>query len=205
MAEQSPGLDRAQAAGALAWLAQAFWTPDEAVCADLIASAEALADLAPALAADGAHAARELAAWLGSHADAPALCAELGVSHAGLFLARQGATAISLHHSAHQGPGLLMGAAAAEMVERLAQAGLAIDVAGEPADHLAVELGYLAHLLGQPGQAAAARAFAGDFARPWVESLARRLAAEPGCPFYPLAARVAAALLGAIAEQPVNG
>lgn len=194
-------LEPAQAAGALAWLAQAFWAPDQAVCADLIASAGALAGLAPALDADGAAAAGDLAAWLTARSDAQAFCAELAISHAGLFLARPGAVAISLHHSAHQAGGLLMGPAAFEMAQRLERAGLAIEAAGEPPDHLAVELGYLAHLLAQPGQTAAARAFAGGFALPWVIELAGKLAGEPGCPFYPLAAAVAAALLQLIAGQ----
>ena len=202
MSATSASLAPESAVPALVWLAQVFWGPDPQQGRALIASVPALESLAEILGPDAAGPARELAAWLAAHPDPAALCRELEPAHVALFIARPGGVAAPPYQSCYQDQGLLMGPPAREMALRLEDAGLALARAGEPPDHLAAELEYLAHLLTDPAAAEPARDFASRQMLPWVARLARRLAAEPGCPFYALAAALAVALLGALTAGP---
>lgn len=189
-------LTPAQAAPALVWLAQIFWGPDPEQCRDLLGALPALEGLAEALGPGQDAPARELAAWLAARPDPATLCRELEPAHVALFIARPGGVAAPPYQSCYQGPGLLMGPPAREMARRLEEAGLALARAGEPPDHLAAELEYLAHLLSDGRTVAEGLDFAAQELRPWLTDLAGRLAAETGCPFYALAARLALAIIG---------
>lgn len=199
MSAASVPLTPAQAVPALVWLAQIFWGPDPEQCRDLLAARPALEDLAEALGPEHATPARELVLWLAAWPDPVALCRELEPAHVALFIARPGGVAAPPYQSCYQGPRLLMGPPAQEMARRLDDAGLGLARAGEPPDHLAAELEYLAHLLSAPATVPKGLDFAGRELRPWVTELAQRLAAETGCPFYALSAALALAILRRLA------
>ncbi len=188
-------LTPAQAAPALVWLAQIFWGPDLEQCRDLRGALPALEDLAAALGPGRDAPARELAAWLAARPDPAAICRQLEPAHVALFIARPGGVAAPPYQSCYQGPGLLLGPPAQAMARRLEEAGLTLARAGEPPDHLAAELEYLAHLLAEPATLAQGLAFAAQELRPWLSELAGRLATQPGCPFYALAAALALAVI----------
>lgn len=195
MTNASLPLTPAQTAPALFWLAQVFWGPDPEQCRDLLAALPALAELDEALGPDRSAPARSLAAWLAAQPDPTALCRQLEPTHVALFIARPGGVVAPPYQSCYQTPGLLMGPPAREMARRLEEAGLSLARAGEPPDHLAAELEYLAHLLSDPRTSAEGLTFARDQLRPWLAELAGRLATAPGCPFYALAAALALAII----------
>ncbi len=191
----------------LALLARIFWGPGPELCAELAGPALGLlAGLARALGQPGGDEALRLAAWLEGQGPAEALCEATAPAFVRLFVNQRGGVAAPLYHSCYRGEGLLMGEPAREMARRLATAGLDLgEKAGEPPDHLSVELELLGLMLdeawrcGDAELLAEARDLAGGFMLPWVGRLADRLADEAACPLYPLAAGLAAALLARLA------
>lgn len=128
---------------------------------------------------------QRLAETLPAPEELPALCRELQTEHVRLFISNPGGVPAPLYASCHQSsPSALMSDTAREMAKRLRDAGLEPDLPGnEPADHLCIELGYLAHLLVSGWEHAtfdssktpeslespeAARLFAKEHLHPWV-------------------------------------
>jgi putative dimethyl sulfoxide reductase chaperone len=187
----------------LSLLARLYWGPDRELCTDLRGEAvgELLAELTGLLPA-AAPSLRSLSLYLAGQASPAALCAELAPAHEALFLGQGGPAPAPLHHSRYVGDGRLLGPPADNMAARLEAEDLALEERpGEPPDHLAVEIEYLAYLLeeawsgGRPGGEAEAAEFAGRFMLPWVREFAARQEPASPSPVFPLAAKLLVALL----------
>lgn len=191
----SVAADSGPALGGLAMLARAFWGPEPDLCAELMAPAaraELLA-LAEVLGAAGSPA-RDLAAFLDGRDDPAGWCESLETDYVRLFISGLGGVPAPLYQSCYQGEGLVMGPPARHMARRLAEFGLEPgEKAGEPPDHLAMELELLLWLL-ENGREAEAGDFAGRVLAPWLPAFQERLAGEPADSFWPLAAALARAL-----------
>jgi TorA-specific chaperone len=123
-------------------------------------------------------------------------CAEMESEYVRIFINTKGGVAAPLYHSVYrQGSEGLMGPPAREMAFRLASRGLDLESAGEPPDHLCVEIEYLMSLLAA-GNFSGAAEFAG-FMRQWAPDFRKAvLGAEP-----PVAYALAAEALEAVIER----
>lgn len=146
----------------------------------------------------------------------PAPQLELAADFAELFLvdAHGGAPLYASLYTA-KGRGTLLGAPAARMEARLAAAGYAVkDSVGEPADHLAVMLDYLAQCLEAEGQQerrqkrqanGAKKETPGEFVRvelcPWLPALDKRCEkVATASDFYPAVVALTRAYCAQLAE-----
>jgi len=192
----------------LSLLARFYWGPDQELCEELASPAgrdlfTRLARLLPA----AAPTLRSMQALL-QGADSPqALCDELEPAYVAAYVNSPGGTPSPLYHSCYVGQGLIMGPPAGAMALRLEQASLSLgEKAGEPPDHLAVELEYLIFLLEeglagrQPQGVAQAAELARRFMLPWVREFAARQN-DASSPLLPLTARLLVHLLEEVATQ----
>jgi len=187
-------------------LSQAFWGPSEDWCREIqsAASTNELKKLGEVAGTDAAH---TMACYMEGFTHYEQACETLEEAYIRLFISARGGITASLHHSFYESEdGRLMGRPVKMMESRLKDSGLALP--GEdsvPADHLAVEVEYLALLLegafgdGGEGLFAAAQDFARAELKPWLGQLTKKLETETDCPFYPSAARLLLALVSLIA------
>lgn len=133
--------------------------------------------------------------------------AELEPEFVRLFIAGPGGVPAPLYESCHlDTQSRTMGQSALTMRDRLAEAGLAVDLdSNEPPDHLTIELEYLFHLLasgwsgGDPAMADAGAAFAGEVMLPWVRRFAKALAEAGPHPIFLHSANLTVDVLKAVA------
>lgn len=202
-----PSADPFALADCLTFLAALFWGPDHNRCLDLFARdlpalrERAAADL-PELAAPLA----ALAATAPDHRGLSSLCRDLAEAHVRLFVSAPGKVPAPPYASAYTGDGRLMGPPALAMAERLDRAGLALDKnMNEPADHLCLELEYLAELMEKSAGAndaeglAEAATFAREEMLPWVGRFREALAAAQPSAQWTAASSLLAATLCAVA------
>ena len=123
-----------------------------------------------------------------------------------LFIAGPGGVPAPLYASCHLGGGSrTMGRPALDMRDRLAAAGLAVDLdSNEPPDHLAIELEYLYHLLASgwtgddPAPAVQGVEFATTVMRPWVRRFRDTLAKADPHPVFLAAADLVVGVLESV-------
>ncbi|BDQ34544.1 TorD/DmsD family molecular chaperone [Pseudodesulfovibrio portus] len=123
-----------------------------------------------------------------------------------LFIAGPGGVPAPLYESCHLGGGSrTMGRPALDMRDRLAAAGLAVDLdSNEPPDHLAIELEYLYHLLAlgwsgdEPARADEGVEFATSVMLPWVRRFRDALAGSDPHPVFMAGADLAVGVLESV-------
>ncbi len=197
----------------LTLLAALFWGPDRNRCLDLFArdlpylrgkAATGAPELVKALA--------DLAATAPDQRGLAAICRKLGEAHVRLFVSAPGKVPAPPYASAYTGDGRLMGPPALAMAERLDRAGLTLDKnSNEPADHLCLELEYLAELVEKSAGAndseglAEAASFAREEVLPWVGRFRQALAqADPPAQWTAAGALLAATLCAVAALDPAE-
>lgn len=205
--EESPLRDKEIILDGLSLLSRFYWGPDEELCEDLASPAgrELFSRLARIL-PDAAPTLRSIQIHLQSAQSPEALCQELETAYVAVHVNPPAGGGAPLYHSCYVGDGLVMGPPAGAMALRLEQAGLSLgEKAGEPPDHLAVELEYLIFILEEGlagrrewGQEEAGE-MAGRFMLPWVREFASRQGAAPS-PLLPLVASLLTAMLQKVAE-----
>ena len=209
----------------LEFLARAFRGPilaassSETTCpgiltAGVLALAEDVAEIPPAVAGPLRDLMRVVSAGLGDASDEEAFCQQLETDYVRLFIAARGGVSAPLYQSCYEqdGDGVsgqTMGPSAQAMQRRLDVAGLVSTVRGnEPADHLSTEVEYLYYLLHndwRPGAAPVAigrgAEFAGQVMLPWVERLAGSLQNSAPENYYCHAAYLLGGLLRELAKS----
>ncbi|PWC35232.1 molecular chaperone TorD family protein [Azospirillum sp. TSO22-1] len=132
---------------------------------------------------------------LNDDTDLEALAFELAGTYARLFLGAGGPAAVSPYESVHTSPQhRLFQQATTDMERLLAEHGLSVAGAPEPADHIAVELEFLA-LLAASGAAALERRLLDEHLLRWAPAFcAACIERDPGG-YYAAAARVLRGML----------
>jgi len=167
--------------------------------------------LKTALSKQTAGAVDTFSAFLKDQSDPDALCHELQITYARLFVSDREALSAPIYQSCYLFDGApLMGPPALRMRERLASAGLSISgVGNEPPDHLAVELEYLCFLLAKgmedkdPESAVRAADFAESELSAWLPLFAERLSRVPNSEPYSLAAVLTCDIVRLISRSSV--
>jgi TorA maturation chaperone TorD len=177
-------------------LSQTFWGPSREWCEEiqLAKQTHELEKLGDMTGQDGA--VHKMISYIDQISNLNRLCEILEAAYVRLFISAKGGITASLHHSFYESDdGRLMGRSAQMMASRLEVSGLAIRENGSvPADHLAVEVEYLALLLegafgnGDDGFLFSAKDFARSELAPWLTQFTKRLQSETDCPFYYAAA-----------------
>lgn len=135
------------------------------------------------------------AAALAGPEDDAELAHRLAYAFGLLFLGIGGPATIAPYESFHRYGGRLFQAPTSEMDGLLAAHGLSPALAGEPADHLSIEMALLAHLVatGHPDRHPLAERLAG-----WVPLLRDELAAGDATGFFAAAARLVAVVVDSV-------
>lgn len=126
-----------------------------------------------------------------------------------LFIAGPGGTPAPLYESCHlESKPRTMGQSALDMRDRLAEAGLAVDLdSNEPPDNLTLELEYLYHLLAtgwsgnEPDMVASGMDFAATVMLPWVRRFHRALCEAEPHPVFRSAADIVLTILETLPES----
>jgi TorA-specific chaperone len=193
-------------------LCRLFWGPDAEQCREMLSGRF----FQPFSVSDGGWESGTVAAletitrYLQPMPDADALCEALETSYVRLFISGKGGVRVSLYQSCHAFDGApLMGPSAVRMRRRLEAVGLSLtgNAAGEPPDHLAVELEYLYFLLEKGGREqdpsliAEAAAFAESEMGAWLDAFEQRLHLVPDSALYAPAASLTGILIRRIAHD----
>lgn len=134
-------------------------------------------------------------AAIAEEADDAALAARLERQFGLLFLGIGGPLTLAPYESAWRGDGRLFQAPVAEMDRLLADLDLHVGLAGEPSDHVAVEVGLLAHLVAADH---AARPELATRLADWLPAFRDALVVQDASGFYTGAAT---ALLAAVSRE----
>lgn len=178
------------------WLAGVFAGEPTAAALAMYRSPEGrrvLLDLAepPALRDGAAH----LLTLVNDDTDLEALAFELAGTYARLFLGTGGPAAVSPYESVHTSPQHRLFQQATTAMERLlAEHGLIVAGAPEPADHIAVELEFLATLAAAPAPALERRLLDEHLLR-WAPGFCAACIERDPAGYYAAAARVLRGLL----------
>jgi putative dimethyl sulfoxide reductase chaperone len=193
--DTSEGLARS-----LAFFCELFWGPSPELCTELFDPGLDALSRSTARWPDLSRGLASMAEFCSTIGDRPAFCQDLESAYVALFVSGMGGVPAPPYASCHIDGDEFMGEASSRMRRRLAESGLAPAVAGEPPDHLAIELEYLYFLLTtEPPNAAA---FAREEMLPWAGRLSDKVtAAEDGSPerrFWSLAGACLVPLLEVI-------
>ena len=127
--------------------------------------------------------------------DLEAMAFELAGTYARLFLGAGGPSAVSPYESVHTSPeGRLFQQATTDMERLLAEHGLSVTGTPEPADHIAVELEYLAELI-LTGEAALERRLLDEHLLRWAPGFCDACIDRDAKGYYAAAARVLRGML----------
>jgi TorA-specific chaperone len=136
---------------------------------------------------------------LDADADDGRVAARIGAAYGMLFEGIGGPKTVSPYESVHRG-GRLSGPPAAAMAAILAVHDLSVAAsAGEPADHIAVELATASRLLAEAHPDAATML---DRLRGWTSDFANGCIAADPCGFWAGAAEILTAIVGLATRQP---
>lgn len=191
-------------------LCRFFWGPDIEQCREILEGRffNSFCAAENPGASGFAFALKQMDACIRWFSDSETLFQSLETTYVRLFISSRGGITVPLYQSAFEGA-CLMGASAVKMKRRLEAVGLDTTghAAGEPPDHLAIELEYLYFLLekGDADQNAAlirdAQRFAAEELRPWTQALDQRLGQALDPALYAPAASLTAALVRLLSEE----
>lgn len=189
----------------LRFLCRLFWGPDPRLCREMVQGGflSVFGPLRAVLPKQAAGAADTFVAFLKDRPEPDALCRELQITYARLFVSDREVLSAPIYQSCYLFDGApLMGPPAIRMRERLASAGLTVTGEGnEPPDHLAVELEYLYFLLESslatrdPESAVRAATFAESELSAWLPLFVEHLSRVPEAEPYNCAAALTLALV----------
>jgi putative dimethyl sulfoxide reductase chaperone len=188
-------------ARSLAFFCELFWGPSPELCTELFDPGLDALSRSTARWPDLSGGLASMAELCSSIEDRTDFCQDLESAYVALFVSGMGGVPAPPYASCHIEGDEFMGEAASRMRRRLAESGLAPAVAGEPPDHLAIELEYLYFLL-TSDSSGAAPLFAREELLPWAGRLRDKVtAAEDGSlerRFWSLACACLVPLLEAI-------
>ncbi|RJQ48426.1 MAG: hypothetical protein C4530_24715 [Desulfobacteraceae bacterium] len=171
-----------------------FWGPETVHCEELIQKGflSEIHAVRLSLAVDPPDSLEEVNRIIAGFSSGRDLFEYLETAYVQLFISNRKIPVVPLYHSCYEYENApLMGAPAAMMQKRLADAGLSLGAhIHEPPDHLCIELEYL-YFMGTVGGSEAngsrmseAAVFARRMMLPWIYKLRDRLAAHPESRFY---------------------
>ncbi|MDX9787506.1 MAG: molecular chaperone TorD family protein [Desulfobacterales bacterium] len=202
---------RQQVLTSLRQLCRLFWGPDIGQSREILEGRffESFCAATNPVASSFSPALQEIQAYTRRFFDPEGLYRALETTYVRLFVSSRGGIAVPLYQSCYALEGAsLMGPSAVDMQRRLkaVELNMAGHAAGEPPDHLAIELEYLYFLLekGWAGDNKAyldtAQHFAAETLGAWIDAFTQRLGQSPDPAVYAPAAGFTAALIRIIAQ-----